>query len=141
MLQGRKKDLIITSYGKNIHPSKIETLLREIPAVREAMVVGDGRPYCHRSALGRERSGPDREALAAIDRGVAEVNSRLSRPEQVKRWAVLPYDLSTEGGHLTANLKLKRQAAADRYADVIAALYDRDRSDDGGLHLAGPEEV
>ena len=123
VLQGRKKDVFVTSYGKNIHPLKVETTLREIKAVREAMVVGDGRTYCT-ALLWVTSDSTDQETLAAVDRGVAEANSRLSRPEQVKRWAVLPYDLSTEGGHLTANLKLKRQVAADRYADVIAALYD-----------------
>ncbi len=126
VLQGRKKELIITAYGKNIHPLKIETLLREIPMVREAMVIGDGRPYCT-ALLWADSEDPalDREGLAAIDRGVAEVNTRLSGPEQAKRWAVLPNDLSTGGGDLTANLKLKRQAVADRYAHVIAALYDQ----------------
>lgn len=124
VLQGRKKELMITAYGKNIHPLRIETLLREVPAIREAMVIGDGRPYC--TALlwvDSERPGLDREELKAIDRGVVEANTRLSGPEQVKRWAVLPYSLSTGGGELTANLKLKRQVVAERYAGVIAALY------------------
>ena len=70
------------------------------------------------------------------------MNIRLSGPEQVKHWAVLPYDLSTGGGDLTANLKLKRQAVADRYADVIAVLYDQATPAVEALHFGrSPKEV
>ena len=55
---------------------------------------------------------------------MAALNARLEHPEQVRRWAVLPYDLSVEGGELTANLKLRRTVVAERLGDVIASLYD-----------------
>lgn len=139
VLFGRKKELIVTSYGKNVWPTRVEAMLREIPGVREAMVVGDGRPYC--TALlwvnPPDTHDGDGAFAAAIDRAVGEVNSHLSRPEQVKRWAVLPYDLSIERGDLTANLKLRRHAIAGRYSGVLATLYGRPGPAACGLGLPG----
>jgi long-chain acyl-CoA synthetase len=59
-----------------------------------------------------------------IDAAVVDANRRLSHPEQVKRWAVLPNDLSIEGGDLTANLKLKRHRVEARFRGVIDSLYE-----------------
>ena len=119
VIDGRKKDLLKTAYGKYLQPSKIEALLRRIPGVAEAMIVGEGRPFC--AAL----LWVDKEHdTAAIDAGVREANSRLSHPEQVKRWTTLPNDLSIEGGELTANLKLKRRRVEARFCEVIGSLYE-----------------
>ncbi|MDY0091771.1 MAG: AMP-binding protein [Candidatus Vecturithrix sp.] len=118
-LYGRKKELIITAYGKNIHPTKIEAMLRDIPGVSEAMLVGDGRPYCT-ALLWIENHTASAQTLAGA---IETINRHLSHPEQVKRWAVLPNDLSIQNGDLTANLKLKRQVIAQKHADVIDALY------------------
>ena len=123
MLQGRKKELIKTSYGKYVQPAKVEALLREIPGVAEAMLVGEGRPYCvallwSPAPMLRPTPDDDRPGGGAINRG-------LSHPEQVKRWAVLPNDLSIERGDLTANLKLKRQAVAARFGRLIEGSVRR----------------
>ncbi len=61
--------------------------------------------------------------MEAIDRAVRRANDRLSHAEQVKRWAVLTNDLTVEGGDLTANLKLRRQAVSRRLQPVLGALY------------------
>ncbi|MBM3236443.1 AMP-binding protein [Candidatus Poribacteria bacterium] len=122
VINGRKKELIKTSYGKYIQSAKVEAMLREISDVSEVMLVGEGMPYC--AALLWVEKGHCNEVLAeAIHRCVVEVNARLSHPEQVKRWAILANDLSIENGDLTANLKLKRQALARRLQDVLLALY------------------
>ena len=125
VLSGRKKELIATSYGKKIHPAKVEAMLREIPGVAEAMLVGDGRPFCGALLWTREAANgyADGTPAEALDRAVADVNSRLSHPEQVKSWVVLRDDLSIEGGDLTANLKLKRSTVASRLRSAIDALY------------------
>jgi long-chain acyl-CoA synthetase len=122
VILGRKKELIKTSYGKYIHPGKIEALLKEIPGVVEAMLVGEGRPYCVGLLWTRDgtRGHPAGEA---IDRAIAEANARLSHPEQIKRWALLPADLSVEGGQLTANLKLKRHVVGQQYLGIVDGLY------------------
>ncbi|MDD1767934.1 MAG: AMP-binding protein, partial [Methanomassiliicoccales archaeon] len=122
VIHGRKKELIVTSYGKNVHPMKIESMLKDLPGVVEAMVVGEGRPYCC-AIIWVESKVVDEPLFAAIDKGIENVNDRLSNPERLKRWALLPNDLSIEGGVLTANLKLKRKEALARLSDVVAALY------------------
>jgi long-chain acyl-CoA synthetase len=119
VLDGRKKYLLKTAYGKYLQPSKIEAMLRRIPGVTEAMVVGEGRSFC--AALLWVEGTRD---ATMIDAAVIDANRRLSHPEQVKRWAVLPNDLSIEGGDLTANLKLRRHMVEARFRDVIDSLYD-----------------
>jgi long-chain acyl-CoA synthetase len=134
VIQGRKKELIKTSYGKYIHPAKVETLLKEIPGIAEAMLAGEGKPYCT-ALLWTRGNGRDRSSTEAIDRAVLEVNARLSHPEQVKRWAILPGHLSVEGGHLTANLKLKRQVVAQQFSGIFDALYRGDGMPGDTLHV------
>ncbi|HEX5902573.1 MAG TPA: AMP-binding protein [Actinomycetota bacterium] len=119
VIDGRKKDLLKTAYGKYVQASKIEMLLRRIPLVADAMVVGEGRPFCTALLWTDDIGG-----TAAIDRAVLEVNRRLSHPEQVKRWAVLRNDLSIERGELTANLKLKRHRLEARFRGAIESLYE-----------------
>jgi long-chain acyl-CoA synthetase len=119
VLDGRKKDLLKTAYGKYLQPSKIEAVLRRIPGVTEAMVVGEGRPFC--AALLWVEGTSD---ATMIDAAVIDANRRLSHPEQVKRWAVLPNDLSIERGDITANLKLKRHRVEARFRGVIDSLYE-----------------
>jgi long-chain acyl-CoA synthetase len=124
VVDGRKKELLKTAYGKYLQPAKVEAMLRELPGVAEAMVVGEGRPYC--AAL--LWTDPQQPAPPAdLDRAVVALNARLERPEQVRRYAVVPGELSVERGELTANLKLRRAVVADRLRDVIASLYDQER--------------
>ena len=118
-IDGRKKDLLKTAYGKYLQPAKIEALLRRIHGVSEAMVVGEGRPFC--TALLWADATDD---AAAMDAAVPEINAHLSHPEQVKRWVLLPNDLSIEGGELTANLKLRRRRVEERFRDEIGSLYE-----------------
>lgn len=120
-LQGRKKECIINSYGKNINPVKIELMLREATGINHVMVIGDQRPYC--SALFWGSTEGDAAADASIEAGIRKTNEMLSHPEQIKRWALLPEGLSIEGGDLTANLKMKRPAVVRKYEDAIDALY------------------
>ena len=82
----------------------------------------EGRPYCAALLWTEQPSGA---APAGLEQAMAAVNARLERPEQVRRWVVLPYDLTVEGGELTTNLKLRRAVVAERLGDVIASLYDR----------------
>jgi long-chain acyl-CoA synthetase len=121
VLEGRKKELFKTSYGKYVQPGKIEALLRDIPGVAEAMLVGEGRPHCAALLwLLDATPAPRAETIASA---IHEMNRGLSHPEQVKRWAVLRDDLSVDRGDLTANLKLKRRAVGERFGALVEALY------------------
>jgi long-chain acyl-CoA synthetase len=139
-ITGRKKDLIITSSGKNISPELIESALRETRWISQAVVVGDRKPYLvalvtlDPDELPRlaERFGldPDPALLAADVRvrdavweDIQAVNARLARIEQIKRFAILPRDFSQEAGELTPTLKVKRNLIGGRYAREIESLY------------------
>ena len=137
VVHGRKKELIVTSYGKNVYPSKVEGMLRDIPGVVDAMLVGDARPFCG-ALVWLDDAHRDPSSVETVARAIAEVNGRLSHPEQVKRWAMLPYDLSVEGGALTASLKLKRHVVMERRAALIDALYTAGKgAPEGVLQLGG----
>ena len=124
VVDGRKKELLKTSYGKYLNPAKIEARLRMIPGVTTAMVVGEARPYC--AALLWIDGAPDDPQRDVVAQEIAAIDRGLSHPEQVKRWAVLADDLSIDGGDLTPNLKLRRDRVATRFGDVIDGLYEHE---------------
>jgi long-chain acyl-CoA synthetase len=137
----RKKELIITSAGKNIAPSQIENLLRAHPLIAQAVAIGDRRPYVTALIVLDEEvvpqwaaargvpAGPlaelaaDPLVRAEIEAAVAAANERLSRPEQVKRFRILPTGWTPDSGELTPTLKLRRRIIVDRYAADIDTLY------------------
>lgn len=121
VIDGRRKEIIATSYGKKVPIGPIEAALRGVPGVADAMLVGEGRPYC--VALLWVAGAWTTELRAAIDRGMNEVNRQLARPEQVRRWAVVSGCLSIQRGELTANLKVRRQAVAAAHEAIIEGLY------------------
>jgi long-chain acyl-CoA synthetase len=123
LIRGRKKEILITSYGKNIHPVKIEGMLRRIPGMKEAMVVGDNRPSLS-ALLWIKDQAVTAGALEEIDRSICRVNGEFSHPEQVKRWAILTESPTIDNGELTGNLKLRRQAVLSRRTEVVDMLYD-----------------
>ncbi len=120
VITGRKKEVMINSYGKTISPLKIEVLLKSISGVSEAMVIGEQKPYC--VALIWVDATP--KSISKLDKAIININTSLSRPEEIKRWAVLKNDLSIDKGDLTANLKLKRKSIVKRYEKTIDSLYE-----------------
>jgi long-chain acyl-CoA synthetase len=125
VIQGRKKEIIIDAYGKNINPSKVELLLIEYTGINHIMVYGDNKPYCTALFWCSEIQTP--RVRAAVETGVKKANAQLSRPEQIKRWVILTDTLSINEGELTANLKMKRLAISQKYVEIIEALYDQDK--------------
>jgi long-chain acyl-CoA synthetase len=118
----RKKDILITRGGKNIAPSPIEHMLKESPHVNQAILVGDDRPFL--VALIEAPGGAETPELrAAVQAHVDEVNSRVSKPEQVKRFAFLPRALAPTDPELTPTMKVKRAAFTRRYHELIEELY------------------
>jgi len=140
VLLGRKKEILVTSYGKNIHPAKIEAELKSIPGVHEAMVIGDARPYC--AALLWCKENRNEEEYAALDAAVARINSGLSHPEQIRRWAVPVEGLCIGSGELTGNLKLRRHVILKYRETIVDVLYRYPigKLPDSVLHLGTVEE-
>ncbi len=120
----RKKDIIVTSGGKNVSPQNIENALRSTPAIAQALVIGDRRPYLTALVVPAQATAGTREELEAlVEQGVADVNRGLGRIEQIKRFAVLERDFSADLGEVTPTLKLRRHVCEEHFRDVIASLY------------------
>ncbi|GAA2360502.1 AMP-dependent synthetase/ligase [Nonomuraea africana] len=139
----RMKDIIITAGGKNVAPSEMENALKASPYVKEAVVIGDQRPYlvaligieldtvgewARRRGLSyttyRDLS-EKREVRELVQGIVDEVNTRFARVEQVRRFAFLPKELDHEDGELTATQKVKRSAIAKLFEELVEGMYRR----------------
>jgi len=142
-ITGRKKDLIITSAGKNVAPAVLEDRLRAHWLVSQCLVVGDARPYIAalvaidpetfgqwKAERGKPETAtvadlPDDAALRAeIQTAVDDANRAVSRAEAIRKFTILGEDFTEAGGHLTPTLKVRRNVVMELYAAQIAALYD-----------------
>ena len=124
-ISGRKKDMLITSYGKNINCTKIEQRLCDIPCVEQAVLVGEQRPYCTALLWVKVPSGTvEGTSKASLHEAIERMNSQLSHPEQVKRFLIISTPLSISRGELTPNLKVKRNVVLEHYKQQIETLYN-----------------
>jgi long-chain acyl-CoA synthetase len=118
----RLKDILVTAGGKNVAPQNLENALKTHAVISQAVVLGDRRPYI--AALITLSEDVDRDtAEPAVQRAVDEVNSELSRYEQIKRFTILPRDFTLEDGEVTPTMKLKRRVCQEHFAAEIEALY------------------
>ena len=115
-LKGRKKEMIVTAYGKNISIPKSEELLKSIPGVSEAVLIGEHRPYCT-ALIWLETAAAD------LDAAIEEMNAGLSHPEQIRKYTIIPEPLSIQRGELTPNLKVKRANVEAHFRDEIEGMY------------------
>ncbi|MFC4954720.1 long-chain fatty acid--CoA ligase [Streptomyces mauvecolor] len=125
-ITGRKKDLIITSAGKNLTPSHVERVIERARVVSHAVMVGDRRPYpvALITVDAEETAGRDAGEVRELVRAAVEAaNAEVSRPARIRGFAVLPRDFSVERGELTPTLKVRRKAILERYAAEIEGLY------------------
>jgi long-chain acyl-CoA synthetase len=139
---GRKKELIVTSGGKNVAPAVLEDRLRAHPLVSQCMVVGDNQPFIAALvtldadalkpwiAIHKKEGIPmnelvnDPDLIAVIQTGVDEANKAVSRAESIRKFTILPVDFTIGGGHLTAKLSIKRHVVSKEFAKEIAALFN-----------------
>jgi long-chain acyl-CoA synthetase len=141
-ITGRKKDIIITAGGKNITPANLENGLKQNRWISQAVVVGDKRPYlvalitldpeeapafAEEHGLEVDELPGSEEMRAEVQKVLDEVNSQVGPVEQIKRFAILPHDLSQETGELTPTLKVKRNVVHEKFADVVDELYAKAR--------------
>ncbi len=137
----RKKDIIITSGGKNLSPSEIENQLKASPHIKEAVVIGDGRRYVTAliqieydtvSDWAKRQNIPfttyrdltDRpEIQRLIQQEIENANQHLARVEEVKSFRLLPRELDQDDDEITATQKVRRQVVMERYEDMIEEMY------------------
>ncbi len=140
-ITGRKKELLVSSNGKKIFPSRIETLFKMEPLVNQVLLIGDKMPYvaalftvnaaAAESLKGMEeyRSRPVSEVVAAppvsaeMKKAVARVNRQLAPFEQVRRYHLLDRDFSIEAGELTPTMKVRRTRVLENHRKIISALF------------------
>lgn len=148
-ITGRKKEIIVTSGGKNVAPQMLEGLLTQHPLIEQAVVFGDDRPFLTAlvvpnfdalAAAVAESGGGSLEKSQLLENAQARellrqaIDQRLvdvSQHEQVGRFAILADPFSIEAGELTPTLKLRRGVIAEKFAQRIGELYEsRDESSD-----------
>lgn len=140
----RKKDIMITSGGKNIAPSEIENLLKSSPYISEAALIGDARKFVTAlieidygtvSEWARQNKViytsfqslvSDPRVIGMIDKEIQDVNEQLARVEQVKKFRIIPKELDPEEGDTTPTRKVKRRHLAEMFKDLIEDMYRED---------------
>ena len=140
-ITGRKKDIIVTSGGKNISPTYIEGLLSNVGLIEQSVVIGDQRKYLtvlitlNQNALEavvKEKGLPEENLheneiiRKLIQEGISGVNSKLTRVENIQKFRLLPRLLDQENGELTPTLKLIRQATYENWSELIEEMYRED---------------
>ena len=140
-ITGRKKELIVSSTGKKIYPSRVENLFRMEPLISQVLLVGDRLPYLTalftinpataETLKGMEewKGSPGVELAASepvlkeIHKAVARVNKQLAPFEQVRKYRVLGRDFTIEQGELTATMKVRRTRVIENFREQIEELY------------------
>ncbi len=136
---GRKKEIIITSGGKNIAPKNIEAALKNLDLVADAVVIGEARKFlsalvtldpeaAERFALQHGLEGQVLHehplVIGEVQRGIdEEVNPQFARVENIRKFTILPRSFTVQDGELTPSLKIKRRIVYDHFADEIEAMY------------------
>ena len=118
-VRGRRKNLLITSLGRNVSPEWVERELLAQASVGQVVVFGEAKPYLSCLIF------PSNQAVTATELGAAidAANSRLPEYAQIRRWALLPEPLRLVDGTITANGRTRRDAVFSRYQNLIEDLY------------------
>ena len=141
-ITGRKKELIITAGGKNVAPALLEDPLRANPLISQAVVIGDAKPFVSvlisldeemlpiwlensgiKEKMTVEEAISNPAVLTEVSKAIEGVNSHFSTAESIRKFALLPQDLTEKSGHLTPSLKIKRSVVVDDYSQLIDDIY------------------
>jgi len=139
---GRKKDLLVTSYGKNIAPDPIESKIKNSRFISQAVLVGDGRPFCtalltleietveqffkQKNVILSNSFTEQKEILELINNEILQINGSLANFEAVKKFLILPEDFTIDNGFLTPTFKIKKKLVLEKYKSQIDKLYDNE---------------
>jgi long-chain acyl-CoA synthetase len=140
-ITGRKKEIIVTAGGRNVAPAMLEDRIRAHALVSQCVVVGDNRPFIGalitldaeglpgwlamhgKPELTTEQAKDDPDVLAALDAAVTRANQAVSKAESIRKFAVLPGDLTVENGYLTPKQSVRRHVFVADFAAEIDELY------------------
>lgn len=137
-ITGRKKEIIVSSNGKKIYPSRIEAMFKTEPLINQVVLAGDRMPYIAalftiNAAAARELKGLElttdaelpaaRPLIAELKKIVARVNEQLAPFEQIRKFRVLDRDFTIENGEITPTMKVRRKQVLENFRAAIAELY------------------
>ena len=138
---GRKKELIVTSGGKNVAPAVLEDRVKAHPLISQCLVVGDSKPFIAALVtidadaikpwiVANKKDGAtikdlvnDPDLTAVVQTAVDEANKAVSRAESIRKFTILPIDFTIADGQLTAKLSVKRHVVGQQFSREIEALY------------------
>jgi long-chain acyl-CoA synthetase len=155
-ITGRKKEMIVTAGGKNVAPATLEDPIRANPIIGQIIVVGDKRPFIgalisldeemlpvwlnnngEDATMTIEQASTNPKVLAEIQSAIDRANAKVSRAESIRKFVILPHDLTEETGHLTPKLSIKRHVILVDFADTIDGLYEDDAPPTQGHSVVG----
>ncbi|WP_291794689.1 AMP-dependent synthetase/ligase [Brevibacterium sp.] len=141
-ITGRKKELIVTSSGKNVAPAPLEDELRRHPLIGQPVVIGDDRNFISalifldaemlsgwlsghglRADMSLAEAAANPTVRAAIEKAVERTNEKVSRAESIRTFTIVPAELTEDNGYLSAKQSVKRHLVAKDFADVIEGMY------------------
>ena len=141
-ITGRKKEIIVTAGGKNVAPAALEDPIRSNPLIGQVVVVGDRKPFIaalvtldpDMLAVWLNNNGEDAgmslaeatvnpKVLAEVQRAIDHGNDHVSRAESIRKFTVLPSELTEAAGYLTPKLSIKRDIILRDFANQIEAMY------------------
>jgi long-chain acyl-CoA synthetase len=149
-ITGRKKEIIVTAGGKNVAPAALEDPIRANSVVAQVIAVGDQKPFIgalvtldaemlpswlknngEDPTLSLESACSNPKVVAEVQRAVDAANSHVSRAESIRKFVILPLELSEASGHLTPKLSIKRSVILNDFADSIEGMYEEAPSTKG----------
>ncbi len=140
-ITGRKKEIIVTDAGKNVQPAGLEDAIRPDPIIQEVIVVGDGKPFIGAlisldvqmlaawlSAQGLPsmtiaQAAANADVKAHLHAVVASANEHVSKAEAIRRWRVLPRELTEAEGEFSASMKVRRRVVLEHFSDLVEQIY------------------
>lgn len=123
-ITGRKKELIVSSNGKKIYPSQVETLFKGESLISHVVLAGDRLPYITALVTLNPAAAEHVENHEAeIKKIIARVNSQIAAFEQIRKFRILDTDFTIEAGELTPTMKVRRSIVLEKYKEYVASMY------------------
>lgn len=142
-ITGRKKEIIVTAGGKNVSPAQLEDPIRANPIIGQVVVVGEQKPFIgalvtldpemlpvwlnnngEDATQSLEEACTNPKVIAEVQRAVDAANATVSRAESIRKFVLLPVDLTEASGHLTPKLSIKRNVILSDFAEEIEGMYE-----------------
>jgi len=143
-ITGRKKEIIVTSAGKNVSPALLEDPIRSHPIIGQVVVVGDQKPFIsalitldsemlpqwltsngESATMSLDEAATNPKVIAEVQKAVDAANARVSRAESIRKFTILATEFTEGSGHLTPKMSIKRGPIMNDFASQVEAMYEQ----------------